>query len=114
MEGGISLLKKASLPSKNMSANTGLRSRTGSSVMTSSTTQMMPGWMVLPIWSTSGDADPTTRPTRREALSAAATLQSFVTTLGDEYARKLDHFRTPDAARGHKCHVGYHNHRFLY
>ncbi|KAJ7495778.1 hypothetical protein B0H11DRAFT_2227302 [Mycena galericulata] len=36
------------------------------------------------------DADPTTRPTRREALSAAATLQSFVTTLGDTYARKLD------------------------
>ncbi|KAJ7757223.1 hypothetical protein DFH07DRAFT_958816 [Mycena maculata] len=36
------------------------------------------------------DAEPTTRPTRREALSAAATLQSFMTTLGDTYACKLD------------------------
>ncbi|KAJ7448840.1 hypothetical protein B0H11DRAFT_2332840 [Mycena galericulata] len=36
------------------------------------------------------DADPATRPTRREALSAAATLQSFITTLGDSYACKLD------------------------
>ncbi|KAJ7125464.1 hypothetical protein C8R43DRAFT_1146609 [Mycena crocata] len=36
------------------------------------------------------DAEPTTRPTRREALNAATTLQSFVATLGDTYARKLD------------------------
>jgi hypothetical protein len=36
------------------------------------------------------NADPVIRPTRREALSAAATLQSFVTTLGDTYARQLD------------------------
>jgi hypothetical protein len=36
------------------------------------------------------DADTPIRPTRREALNAAATLQSFVATLGDKYARDLD------------------------
>ncbi|KAJ7777943.1 hypothetical protein DFH07DRAFT_936550 [Mycena maculata] len=36
------------------------------------------------------DAEPTTRPTRREALSTAVTLQSFVTTLSDTYTCKLD------------------------
>ncbi|KAJ6456730.1 hypothetical protein C8R45DRAFT_844722 [Mycena sanguinolenta] len=36
------------------------------------------------------DAEPTNRPTRREALAAATTVQNFVATLNDEYARKLD------------------------
>jgi hypothetical protein len=36
------------------------------------------------------DAEPISRPTRREALNAAATLQSFIATLGDDYARKLE------------------------
>ena len=36
------------------------------------------------------DAEPTNRPTRREALAAATPVQNFIATLGDEYARKLD------------------------
>lgn len=36
------------------------------------------------------DAELVNRPTRREALHAATTMQSFISTLGDEYARKLD------------------------
>ncbi|KAF7359013.1 DDE-domain-containing protein [Mycena sanguinolenta] len=36
------------------------------------------------------DTEPVSRPTRREALAAAATVQNFIAALGDDYARKLD------------------------
>jgi hypothetical protein len=36
------------------------------------------------------NAELTNRPTRREALNAAATVRDFISTLGDEYARKLE------------------------
>ncbi|KAF8194792.1 hypothetical protein K438DRAFT_1761087 [Mycena galopus ATCC 62051] len=36
------------------------------------------------------DAELVNRPTRREALNVAATVQNFISTIGDDYARKLD------------------------
>ncbi|KAJ7081007.1 hypothetical protein C8R44DRAFT_754168 [Mycena epipterygia] len=92
MEGGIELLKKgfAALEKHVRKCKTALEDRLQHKELLEAADD---AWLDGPVNmidnDVDDDADPVIRPTRREALSAAATLQSFV-MLGDTYAYKLD------------------------